>query len=1156
MNDLAPVAIAARQQSRAADPTKSVWVSASAGTGKTKVLTDRVLALMLNDTPPQRILCLTFTKAAAAEMANRIAEELSQWVTLDEDSLASKLSPLLNRAPTSDDLTTARRLFARVLDTPGGMNIQTIHAFCQSVLRRFPLEAGLAPHFDLLSDQDTLTVLDAAEEAVIARAHHGGDETLADAFGALVARVHEYLFPDLLAQITAARDKLERVLSAHGGVGDASIAVRSVLGVGESETAETVLKDACDKEAFDRDGLKRAAEALASGSKTDKERGAVIAGWLELDRNGRIESFADYTRAFLTNTGTVRATLATKKTIEAHTEVFETLSGEADRILEVNERMRAVEVATATHALLVLSHAFLEEYQARKAAFARLDYDDLIQHTRTLLNRPGVAEWVLFKLDGGLDHLLIDEAQDTSPDQWAVVQALTEEFFAGLGRHEESADLNRTMFAVGDRKQSIYSFQGAAPEGFDRLRSYFHDRVTEAARKWADVDLGVSFRSTAAVLQAVDAVFAGEAAKDGVVTDDGVLTHLAARQGQAGLVEVWPPVDPDPADDPAPWKPPVERIRGVSAQTRLARLIAQRIARMCDGERLASKNRVIAPGDIMVLVRRRTGFVDDLVRALKDLNIPVAGVDRMVLIEQMAVMDLVAIGRFLLLPQDDLTLATVLKSPLIGLSEEELFDLAHRRGNQTVWAAVSDHAGSDTAFGEAYDILADLLNEADYRTPFSLYAHLLTFHDGRRKVLGRLGMDADDPIDEFLAQALEYERLHTPSLEGFLHWLERGRLEVKRDLEQSSRNAVRVMTVHGAKGLQAPIVFLPDTLQTPGQSDPLLWTTDDTGRPVMMWAPRAADRDSVTAAIKKDADAARDREYRRLLYVAMTRAEDRLYICGWNTARTAPSGCWYNMIRDALAPLADPVDEPLLIDMVRDGNTVLRLAEDQSAESEPPQPPEYDVPIVDAVPEFAEIPAPPEPAPPRPLAPSRPKQDEPPVISPTAPDPSNRFQRGLLIHRLLQSLPDLAAGQRHAAAVSFLSRPSLGLGPSDIEALTDETLAVLNHDSFAPLFGPGSKAEVAITGLVGGRTLSGQVDRLVVTESEVMIIDYKTNRPPPQDSEAVSPAYLFQMASYRAALREIYPDHTIRCVLLWTTGPFVMELPDDLLDTAWRKHDE
>ncbi len=1153
MNDLSPVAIATARQGQATNPASSVWVSASAGSGKTRVLIERVLALMLTGTAPQRILCLTFTNAAAAEMANRVAETLSAWVTLSDGDLADELTRLLRRDIEEDDIKTARQLFARVLETPGGMKIQTIHAFCQSVLRRFPLEAGLAPHFDLMTDEDTAEMLYDARESVIAHADHGHDPVLAEALGVVVARVHETNFEALMKAITSARAKIARLIARHGSVDNAVLALRALLGIGADDTPESVVEAACGDDALVGDALIDAVKALSTGSKGDQDRAAAIAGWLERDKGVRTASFDAYASIYLTQTGTVRKTLATKKVAESAPGVLEALTDEAQRVQNVVNRMHAAHTAVETHALLTLGHAFLETYETHKRAHARLDFDDLIEHTRALLRRPGVSAWVLFKLDGGLDHLLIDEAQDTSPDQWDVVQALTEEFFAGEGRHEALAETERTVFAVGDRKQSIYSFQGADPEGFDRMRRYFEDRVTEADRHWGDIQLDVSFRSTDAVLRAVDAVFKEDPARTGVVLEDDTLTHLVAREGRAGCVELWPPVDPEETDDPAPWKPPVERLRGESPEARLAQVMANRIARMCAGEILESENRPIHPGDILILVRRRTGFVEDLVRALKNLDIGVAGVDRMVLIDQIAVMDLVALGRFLLLPQDDMTLATVLKSPLVGLSEDELFELAHDRGQRTLWTALSAHAGANSAFGSAHKMLEDLLDKTDFLGPFALYAHVLTGLDGRRKLLSRLGMDADDPIDEFLAQTLEYERRHAPSLEGFLHWLEHGALEVKRDLEQATRDAVRIMTVHGAKGLQAPIVFLPDTLQTPKQLDPVYWTESQAGAPLMIWPGSAGAQDETTRQIKEDMAAAQAREYRRLLYVAMTRAEDRLYVCGWNTNVRAPQDCWYNMIERALTPIAEDVIEPVLAEAGIGDGVAWRLCTDQTAPTDEKHAPEDEIPVIEAVPPFAYEAAPHNPTPPQPLAPSKPATDDPPVRSPLSDDGANRFQRGLLIHRLLQSLPDLPENARRAAADAYLARPSWNLSPEEAAAIADETLAVLESKEFVDLFGPGSQAEVPLTGLIGGQVLSGQVDRLAVTDTAVKVIDYKTNRPPPQDAANVAPAYVFQMAAYRAALRQIYPDRDIHCVLLWTDGPFAMTVPDAMMDTTWRE---
>lgn len=1155
MNDLSPVAIATARQGQAANPASSVWVSASAGSGKTRVLIERVLALMLTGTAPQRILCLTFTNAAAAEMANRVAETLSAWVTMSDPALRDELSRLLRREADESDLKVARRLFARVLETPGGMKIQTIHAFCQSVLRRFPVEAGIAPHFDLMTDEDTAEMLYDARESVIAHANEGHNTALADALGTVVARVHEINFEALMKAITAARAKIARLMSQHGDVDKACLALRTHLGIGAEDTVMSIVAAACEDDSFARNALITAADALQGGSKSDQERSASLAAWLESDTPLRTETFRDYAAIYLTQSGTVRSTLATKKVAEANPNALKALTDEAHRVLGEINRMRAAQTAEETHALLTLGNAFLETYETHKRTHARLDFDDLIEHTRSLLRRPGVSAWVLFKLDGGLDHLLVDEAQDTSPEQWDVVQALTEEFFAGEGRHESLAETERTVFAVGDRKQSIYSFQGADPEGFDRMRAYFESQVTEADRHWSDIELDVSFRSTDAVLRAVDAVFKDDPARAGVVLDDDTLTHLVARGGHGGCVELWPPVDPEETDEPTPWKPPVERVSGDSPETRLAEVMAERIALMCSGETLDSKNRPIHPGDILVLVRRRTGFVEDLVRALKDRNIGVAGVDRMVLIDQIAVMDLVALGRFLLLPQDDMILATVLKSPLIGLSEEDLFTLAHDRGEQTLWAALSEHAGAESEFGTAHRTLEDLLDKTDFLGPFALYAQVLTGLDGRRKLLSRLGMDADDPIDEFLAQTVEYERRHPPSLEGFLHWLEHGALEVKRDLEQATRDAVRIMTVHGAKGLQAPIVFLPDTLQTPKQIDPIYWTESETGAPLMVWPGSADAQDEVTRDIKQDMAAAQTREYRRLLYVAMTRAEDRLYVCGWNTNVRAPQDCWYNLIESGLAPITDEVADPILSDAGVGDGIVRRLQTPQTAPPDEKNAPEDEIPAIDAVPPFAFEPAPHDPSPPQPLAPSKPVSEDPPVRSPLTADNTDRFQRGLLIHRLLQSLPDLPPDARQSAAEAYLARPAWGLSEKDVSAIAQETLAVLNSPDFADVFAPGSQAEVPLTGLIDGQVLSGQVDRLAVTDTAVKIIDYKTNRPPPQDVANIAPAYVFQMAAYRAALRQIYPDRDVQCVLLWTDGPFAMTVPDTMMDSAWREAD-
>jgi ATP-dependent helicase/nuclease subunit A len=596
----------------------------------------------------------------------------------------------------------------------------------------------------------------------------------------------------------------------------------------------------------------------------------------------------------------------------------------------------------------------------------------------------------------------------------------------------------------------------------------------------------------------------------------------------------------------------VERIRGDSPRTRLAGLVAARIKAMVGSETLSSKNRPVRAGDILVLVRRRGGFVEDLVRELKDRDVPVAGADRMVLTEQMAVMDLMALAGTLLLPEDDLTLATVLKGPLVGLTEDQLFRLAWNRGEAGLWETLRRRLGDEPDFERAYLYLADLMAVADRLSPHGLFAHVLGPLCGKRALLARLGPDAEDPIDEFVALTLAFERGHAPSLQGFLRWLETGAVEIKRDLEQGGRDAVRIMTVHGAKGLQAPVVFLPDTMQVPTRGDKLLWLGGPADE-LLLWPPRAEMADQACRDGRDAQKAAREREYRRLLYVAMTRAEDRLIVCGWQTRKAPPETCWYKLVRAAIAPTAAEAEDPFLAGAGETADArVLRLSCPQSDPPEDERTEAVSARASTPLPDWATRPPPPEPAPPRPLAPSRPDGDEPAARSPLATgDDGRRFLRGKLIHRLLQGLPQLPRDKRTQAMMRWLTKAGgRDFDTSELLKIANEVSDVLDHPAFAPLFAPGSRAEVPVAGLVGDRAVAGQVDRLVVTDTEVLVVDYKTNRRPPASPAEIPDLYVRQMAAYRLALACVYPHHHVRCALVWTDGPALMEIDSKALDEA------
>jgi ATP-dependent helicase/nuclease subunit A len=1142
-----------RSQRIAADPAVSAFVAASAGSGKTKLLTDRLLRLMLGTAEsaganPARIQCLTFTKAAAAEMAVRLQRRLGGWVTLDDERLDGALRAL-EVTPGPAMRARARALFATVLDLPGGMRIGTIHAFCQSLLRRFPLEAELSPHFRLMDDPDAAVALSEAREAMLSGAFAEERRAALRQLAGLVTTLDG--LGKLLEKLRAEPDRLKAALAGGGEALEARL--RHLLGARDPDEVAQALANECDARALSA----AACTLCAAGGTMAPKLGEGVAGWLGLDAATRAESGAEWRKLLLKEDGQPRSRegLVRGKFLVDNPGVLEALEAEQVRIVALDDAARAWQVAALSAALAGLAGPVAEAYAARKRQTGMLDYGDLIRASSRLLVDPGAA-WVLYKLDGGIDHLLLDEVQDTAPEQWEIAGRLSGEFFAGEGaaREEASQALPRTVFAVGDRKQSIYSFQGADPRAFETWRDILRRRVTSAGEQWRDVPLEVSFRSTTPVLRLVDAVFAQPPAADGVAAP-GTLRHVADRAGHAGSVELWPLVPEPERAEVVPWSVPERNQGSRSAMQLLADGLAGWIAGQTGGGvMLESKGRPLVPGDVLVLVRRRNAFARALVRALKARGVPVAGLDRLVLTEQPAVADLLALCDTLLLPEDDLALACVLTSPLGGLTDDSLMALAAgRRGS--LWSALRDRAQERAEWAAAREMIATLLSRVDYATPHALLGEALGRLGGRARLFARLGPEAAEPVDELLNAALSYARNHPPSLQGFVHWLRQSGAEVKREAEGAShggQGAVRLMTVHGAKGLQAPLVILPDTTGLPPDDGTVCWADD-----LPVWSPRRELRCRAAEALRLDRRAREMEEQNRLLYVALTRAEDRLVVCGLARRRALSDSCWYRLVEQGFARLGVPAvpfdgmgwtGEAMRLDSAQ--GVAPDVAAPRDAAVVPPALPGW----AGQAPAWRPLAVPAEPALPTPLAPSRPEGVElgpvPASDSPLAArDPAGaRFRRGQLAHALLQHLPDLPAAGREAAALRFLARPGTGLDGAAAAALAREVLAILDRPDLAPLFGPGGRAEVPLTGVVSGRVVGGLVDRLVVLPDLVLVADYKTNRVAPATAEDAPAAYLRQMAAYRAVLRAIHPGRSVACVLVWTAGPRVMPLPDSLLD--------
>ena len=1132
------VATAEAAQRAASDPAVSAFVGASAGSGKTKLLTDRLLRLMLAGAPPARILCLTFTRAAAAEMAIRLRDRLGRWAIAPDAALDAELR-LLDAAPDAAMRARARGLFGVVLDLPGGMRIDTIHAFCQSLLRRFPLEAGISPHFVVADEAEAAQRRRAAREDVLgARV----DEPF-EALKTLAGEISEVQFAALVDRLLGdGKAHLAQLLERHGDLGAIMAMQRAAVAAPDASVAQLWDEAVRPDEAALRACIGRIAR---ESSPTARQKAALLLDWLACDPAARLAGWDSWIGGFLTGKGEPRklSTIISKTLGLAAPELFDVMAAEQTRILRCLDRFAAKEVAELSAALAEVLLPIHDVASQGKERESRFDYGDLIARAARLLFDPGAA-WVLYKLDGGIDHILLDEVQDIAPAQWGVIDAIAAEFFAGIGA---KAEVTRTIFAVGDRKQSIYSFQGADLASFDVWRAGIGARVRHSGAQWHEGTLATSFRSTAPVLALVDRVFEG-VARGGVVVPGEALAHGVSRAGQAGSVALWPMTEPDPEPELEPWAAAEDYARQDSARRRLAEELAAWIADNIGTFRLDSRGRALQAGDVLILVRSRNEFGPALTRALKDAGVPVAGLDRMVLTETRAVADLLALAQAVLLPEDDVAVATVLASPLGGLSDDELMDLAIGRSG-SLRDALFARADERSAYRAARDFFASVQARADFVSPYRLFAEVLGPLGGRARLLARLGPEAAEPIDELLATALEYGQREAPGLQGFLATLAASDAEIKREAEAAG-DRVRLMTVHGAKGLQAPLVILPDTTGVPMQRETLHWlAAPQSDVLVPVFSPRADLRcEAVREAITVAKDAMIE-EYNRLLYVALTRAEDHLIVCGAAPRKALQESCWYEAVRVAFGRLDGAIAD--------EAGMVLACQQTAPPDRVGLQAAALVAPLPGWIgPDSGWVAVPP----PEPvdridrLVPSRSAEGEAHGLAAASPRSGERaaaraaaMTRGRLIHALLQHLPDVAAEERRVRAVSYVAQGGHGLDRAAQDEIVEAVMRVLEHPDLDALFGPGSRAEAPIAGVIHGVEIGGLIDRLVVRPDRIVIADYKTDRQPPDEAGAIPLPYLAQLAAYAAVLGAIHPGRAVQAMLVWTATGAVMRVPGSLL---------
>ncbi|WP_264683318.1 MULTISPECIES: UvrD-helicase domain-containing protein [unclassified Wolbachia] len=1076
-------------RSNAINPNFSVWVSASAGTGKTKILIDRVLRLLLEN--KRNILCLTFTNAAANEMEDRIYSTLSKWAICPEGILVTDLEQLAQcvTRENKDYLTRARRLFSELENL--GLNIQTIHAFCYKLISSFPTEAGIAPNCTLSECKELHSI-------VFEKTLH--NETVQDDINIVAAEIDENKLRDLLYTLCIKRSALENNL---GYIKD-KLSVPDKIDNLQNETIEQI---------------KRLAKILSKGSKRDQSYSAILYDWcnstkssvpnviipvldtgIQKKRNmdpsvkhwddNKIENLA---KVFLKSESYEKKSISsiiTKGALEKFEDVEQMIESIQNALFTHVKDINSYQIFARTSSLLSIFKVYVDLYNSEKSKNALLDYDDIINLATNLLSNPGYKDWILFNLDQKIDHILVDEAQDNSISQWKIITNLCNEFFTG-------GDEKRTLFVVGDVKQSIYRFQGANPHLFNYMQQYFHTKT--GGRDWVSCQLEKSFRSTPEVLMLVDRIFNNF--REEISFNDNKIKHIPYRENDQGYIEIWPLL-PKYKEEEQQALQLTQRKDYVVTDRLLAQAIAQRIHNwLNEGRILVAKDRHIEPRDIMILVRQRNVLVDYIISELKKVNVPVIGRDYFRIMDYIAVQDLIALAEFLLLQANDLALANVLKSPLFNFTEDDLFNIAYDRKEQSLWEKLQDY--QEIISHE----LNYLINLSQTESPLTLFTHIL--RTGKKKFAARLGLECFEILDEFMNLVLQFEH---PSLQAFVQWIKENNPEIKNDM-QSELNAVRIMTIHKSKGLQAPIVFLVDTNTVPRNSENILF--DATEAP--FWCGKNSN--AYCNQVKREKKLEDYNEYLRLLYVALTRAEDELYILGKEPVQ---KGSWYDLVIQygALYERKKLYLQPIFKEKVE------VLCMNANYPSIYKKRDYFDVPVISppsnlsmslqhVTLEHGEK---------KPVS-STGMTDENAGMTKRSIGTTDSYARGLIIHSILQYMPKIEKDRRKNWVRKYLDSINTS---EDKDEIYSKILTF--NEKYDYLFDLEGKSEIPLSGTIDGKPVLVRLDRLCITEDKAIIIDYKSHH---NVSISSSNEIKKQMLIYKTLVQEVYPDKQVECVVIW-----------------------
>lgn len=1154
------------QQLLASDPTSSAWVSANAGSGKTHILVLRVLRLLLANVNPATILCLTHTNAAAAEMSNRVFEIITEWSHLSDEKLFAEITKIQDKTPNKDDITRARQLLVKILETPGGWKAKTIHAFCEAIIQQFPLEANTTGHFSILDGDQAKKLIEEAKKSTLASIMSENNIKLKQAFNEILELTDEETLEPLICDIISNRNILNQFSCFADENGGEEVLLKKRFGLHPDEKYEKIYGELAQLLGIIQEDIKQYINLAKEDERTNSFKKILKEKSIE-------EKFNFLSIFFLTKDLSPRKYLLNKEMADKSPDLAKNLKNAQEEFIKIRDRLNTYKMLKATLASLILAKNLNKHHDELKKKYCFLDFEDLIFCTNDLLKKSEVSAWIRYKLDQEINHILIDEVQDTSLIQWEVIRSLTEDFFVGENAHSHP----RTLFAVGDEKQSIFSFQGAEPTRFFRERQINQQRITNAGNKFSIIQLPLSFRSTADILTAVDKVFSIPENAQGLSEDKEPILHRSNRIGHAGSVQIWEQVFSEKNSPPKDWISHFDSIQIESSKSIIAQRIANKIADIigCDTVISNGKTRFIRADDILILVRKRTSFIKFMTRLLKnDHKISVSSSDKFILTDHLAIKDLMSLGYFVLSQEDDLSLAALLRSPIFNLSEDDLFEIcAKRQKTETVFASLQRLANDKiSSLRHIVEYINEIIYLAKSYSPYDFFTLILGAKNGRKLFVSRFGNEVIDVLDEFLDFALRNEQKSYHTMQEFISELENYPPTIKRK-QYSNHNEVRIMTVHAAKGLESPIVFLVDdgseffNIRHIKGLQILPSTNDDPGIPI--YIPQSHLHNHVVFNhIEYTKKTARE-EYNRLLYVGMTRASDKLIICSCknkdkknsgslNKSKTS-QGTWYDMVyksfdgdervkevkiktaanKDEWGALewCVPCDKSIIIEK-EPAITELNQGDIIPKEIFESIPNDIDTPYI--------------------LNPSMLDTKDSPILrsllSEDSAGQNNFLKRGLIIHKILQVVFALPVEQRKQYVVSYFKKNSKFWPIQEYNNLVLSVTSLLENPTISQAVSYTSYAEVSVSGKVSfpkkDVLISGRIDLISISKKHVLIFEYKTHSYIPQGIEDIPLSHIAQLAMYKEILKVSYADKSFICLLIYVSKPKIFIITQHKLEQA------